>query len=428
MVEMINVDIPRVAKTNNLMLLVGTNPLPNYVAARLLAREDTHLHFVVTEEIKQTEIHKRLAKLLGREPTDEKQYLTVEASSPKDIRDKVNARVVSKEYSGSWGLNYTGGKKVMATHAYRAMEAALAGKAQSGVYSYLDADSLSLVIETPNSAIPYPVDLSIRISWEQILELHGQSLVCTPKKKPFHDEVARALVEYCQQKKNHEGWRDFVREMRKQKTSTSGVEVEGRQLPVGVPVIGGRTPSELAREWETDIHDLPEWEYGKKQNFWKTEVEYLSGWLHGKWLEDHVFAEALKAGCNTDVQQVIGSIRLKRLKEFELDVVAMRGYRLFAMSVTTVAENPKAEYDLARMKLFEALIRARQMGGDEAKVALITFSKDPKQLEQQVAEKLFLSPESVSDFRDYRSPVRVFGLTDLPDLAQHLEKWFKEVR
>ena len=37
--------------------------------------------------------------------------------------------------------------------------------------------------------------------------------------------------------------------------------------------------------------------------------------------------------------------------------------------------------------------RARQMGGDEARVALVALSEKPEKLEKQVAEQLTLPPE-----------------------------------
>ena len=51
---------------------------------------------------------------------------------------------------------------------------------------------------------------------------------------------------------------------------------------------------------------------------------------------------------------------------FEFDVAFTRGYQLFAISVSTTSIR-----ELCKLKLFEAYLRARQMGGDEARVALI---------------------------------------------------------
>ena len=116
----------------NLMLLVGINPLPNYVAAKLMANKDTRLHLIVTDEIISANIHKRLIKLLERDVADKSQYIHLRSSDPQEIYATVAKRVAN--HRGSWGVNYNCGKESIAAHAYRAMEATLAVKHQEGVY------------------------------------------------------------------------------------------------------------------------------------------------------------------------------------------------------------------------------------------------------------------------------------------------------
>jgi len=65
------------------------------------------------------------------------------------------------------------------------------------------------------------------------------------------------------------------------------------------------------------------------------------------------------------------------------------------------------------MKLFEAHLRARQIGGDEARTALVCLSSAPDILEQELQGGL-------------DKHIRVFGLKDLSNLGECLEQWIKK--
>ena len=95
--------------------------------------------------------------------------------------------------------------------------------------------------------------------------------------------------------------------------------------------------------------------------------------------------------------------------KFEFDVAVMRGYQLFAFSCTTSTQR-----SLNKKKLFEVFMRARQMGGDEAHVALVGGYADADGLLREVNEE-WLAP---------RDMIRVFGPKDWPDLEHKIAEWF----
>lgn len=391
-------------QTDHLMLIVGTNPLPCYVAARLLCSDATRLHLLVSDGIKNLGIHKRLIKLLGRNPEDEQQYLTVSPSDPEDILKKVSGKV--KSFPGNWGLHYTGGRKSAAVHAYRGMEAALGSRAANAVFSYLDADTLELVLETRNRIDRRSAHQELEITLEEILELHGRPP--DPKAikvKPAQPSFTRALIVHCRDEKNRQGFLSWAQDNLRKPDGERLNETLAREVrvPDQIPLIGGKRLEEVGLEWEM-------------------KASSIADWLHGKWLEDYVLAEAISAAPEADVHQVVASIRPQRLIAFDVDVVAMQGYRMFAISVTT-----EAEKGLAKLKLFEAIIRARQIGGDEARIALVCFSKFPEELEKQVGEFLSFYEAAYEPSEMWLSPVRVFGIHDLPNLSRQLAIWFKEI-
>jgi hypothetical protein len=390
-------------QTDHLMLLMGTNPLPNYVAANLLMRPETRLHLVVTTEIMQAKTDRTLIKLLGRDPADAQQYLEVSSSDPASIFKRVREQV--EKWPGSWGLHYTGGKKSMVAHAYRAVEAALAKRHEQAIYSYLDADTLEMVIETPRySAVQrltahHRVDVSIA----QLLEMYGRPLSDKPTERPItrvdpdRQVTCKNLVDSCQVPSQRELWSCWAGTLRHNSQPLKDSEARQIEVPPDLQkILGGATIADL---------EMP----------WRLKASEISDWLHGDWLEDYVLGIIDAHRAEWQVTDLGRSIKPKGIAEFEVDVVAMQGYRMLAFSVTTDAD--LGRYHLNKSKLLEAVVRAEQMGGGESRVALVTFKDKVAGLQNQVSEV----------WGDRCRPrIRVFGLSQLPVLDQHLEAWFKE--
>ena len=88
----------------------------------------------------------------------------------------------------------------------------------------------------------------------------------------------------------------------------------------------------------------------------------------------------------------------------------MRGYQLFGISCTTSASHKEL-----KQKLFEAYIRAKQLGGDESRVALVSrcTAKDCEELKKELSLV-------VEDRK-----IEVFGIDDLDEkrFATKLKLW-----
>jgi hypothetical protein len=115
---------------NKLILLVGTNPLPNFVVAEYFLKNNRSLNEIIllySEENQYQrgtgEYAENLQKLLqDRHRNINLNFLPIhlsDISSAKEIERNLEERLASHlENSHSIHLNYTGGTKVMATHIY----------------------------------------------------------------------------------------------------------------------------------------------------------------------------------------------------------------------------------------------------------------------------------------------------------------------
>ncbi len=95
--------------------------------------------------------------------------------------------------------------------------------------------------------------------------------------------------------------------------------------------------------------------------------------------------------------------------DFEFDVAALRGYQFFGISCTTSQDE-----DIAKQKLFEAYIRARQLGGDEARVGLVCAYENAHRFEREVIQKWRA-----------KDRIKVFGPQAWPNLAAKLKEWLE---
>ncbi|MBW4505458.1 MAG: hypothetical protein KME64_02945 [Scytonematopsis contorta HA4267-MV1] len=144
---------------DHLFLLVGENPLPNYVAAKTLLAEGGKPYLVYSEHTqKPMERLKDILELSDNElvPLDNNQSNAYEIK--KRIREQI--KIIQKSYPDKkqFGLNYTGGTKAMATHAYQALlfpdDVDLNTKLNPApIFSYLDSSSLKMLMT--NLKIPF---------------------------------------------------------------------------------------------------------------------------------------------------------------------------------------------------------------------------------------------------------------------------------
>src|SRR6185503_15599713 len=95
---------------------------------------------------------------------------------------------------------------------------------------------------------------------------------------------------------------------------------------------------------------------------------------------------------------------------FELDVFAIRGYQLFAISCTLEGRSNKEGKQLRKAKLFEVVHRARQFGGAEARIGLVCLADENR--------KELLKKQLKDDH------IEVWGEADLRNLRTKLKSWF----
>ncbi len=410
-----------ISRVQHLILLIGSNPLPNAVAGKLLVEPEGVVTLVHSDG--SSSVAQRLKAWLEKEHNKKNmvKFVQVKESEPSSIYQGV-WKCLKENGAKTVGLNYTGGTKMMSVHAYRAAEQWAKDKGITSVFSYLDAHTLQMVFDPPDDSSSERriyVGQEVTLKLKDLLELHGRSLSTTPNSVPTLPNTARALAEFCWKVDGFcKKWNSWVSEMTK-KTSCLSVP-EDENLKEVLKDVKDEARKEAFRAaiktvYRTLCAELgqTEGEIALKQPVFKNTHQNFSEWLTGKWLEHYVL-DVLN-GLHKDLQlhERAQNIQTGGV-QFEVDVVAIRGYQLFAFSCKAKSEETRDGKKDLKMALFEAYVRAQQLGGDEARVALVCCAEDPEGIEQEMQR----------DF-DLKGRIRVFGRKDLADLAYYIEDWIK---
>ncbi len=149
-------------KPCDLLLLVGSNPLPNYLAARILKLNSIHLFYSPETEQVKNQLRRILETRFMHAKPDIRETCIDDVTSASNVAQAFRS-VPSKAH-----LHYTGGTKIMAAHARMVFRDAGGSDEQD---SYLDERKGVLRFDSG-----YEIDLAtkkLRLSLADLLALHG---------------------------------------------------------------------------------------------------------------------------------------------------------------------------------------------------------------------------------------------------------------
>lgn len=391
-------------QTDHLVLLVGTNPLPNYVAAQLLLRPGGKVHLLCSSGTQ--EIANRLANELKALTLNCRVQPHIDEGLPAEIYARTERLIDGLDSKLSVGLNYTGGTKAMSVHAYRATQAIHENKARMVVFSYLDPRKMALVIDgaLDGRDAEIPVANALSTSVATIAGLHGVEFA-KPSAR-LNDNVVDELRRLHQDG----AWRAWTRRClyradRRDKLKSSTDLREIRPPASRFPSLNDVFSQLGAPKIDPTIED---WTVACGfQNNSDGMTDFAKQITGGYWLEAVV--ERVLQSIKSETRLFDIAMNLKRkVDTFEFDVAATQGYRLYGISCTTDPSD-----GLCKSKLMEAYIRARQLGGDEARVALVCGSEYPDRVYSGFKSSNYVAEDAV----------KVIGKQGWDTLAANLKEW-----
>lgn len=371
-------------KAGRLILLVGSNPLPNHLSA--LALQPAEIALVYTEE---TEVAKdRLKSELRRVLGDTFPFVDAfvqDATCATTVRRTIDPLLVPGDRGGSVWLNYTGGTKVMAAHARMAFADNGGEPARS---TYLDEGGRGVGPRLRHddgrsrslSELGGPA-LDLRT----VLALHGiqHKPRTTLDGLPTEDD-ARAIL--CAVLRN---------------PGLAGSLYKERQRLTGL-----RRPSAaVSKPFDPSDHGL-ELSIEALPGSARMDRKLYGRWyrfIGGEWLEEWIGTVLRALGLQPPPEIVVGvnAFRGEARANLEVDVAAIHGYRSYFISCTTDATKA-----VCKSKLFEVAVRSRQLGGDLARAALVCLADD---------STVGALKQDINDLWGATNTTRVFGLSALKE-------------
>jgi len=301
----------------------------------------------------------------------------------------------------------------MSVHAYRALEQWGKQKNMTPVFSYLDARTLQMIfdpVDAGQSEQRKYVGRAVEMKLSDLLALHGWTLKHSPTCTPLLPATASALAKACGSDDGFKAWKKWIdsefrpkcrrsdREDWKNKTQLQSILLT---LPTDNALV------EVVQSLRSELN-VPADDLGLEHHVFGNEPKRFCEWLYGKWLEHYVLKTLNDLQAGLQLHERAQNIVPNEV-QFDVDVIAIRGYQLFAFSCSTDTKK-----SLLKLKLFEAYMRARQLGGDEARVALVCCGDDPEGLEYEMRRDV-----------DPEGRIRVFGRKHLAELGEHMKQWIR---
>ncbi|MEB3293031.1 MAG: hypothetical protein VKJ24_07710 [Synechococcales bacterium] len=413
-------------KTQHLFLLVGENPLPNYVAAHLLLESGGKIHLAHSTGTQRQA--KQLRKVLE---TDQIHCLDLplgdSESNASAIREKIQQRL--NTLNGTMGLHYTGGTKAMAVHACQTLKA----HAPNAVFSYLNPRRLELCIDQA-SGESKPIKITpkmLEITIQNLIALHGwdlpsDPLETDPLETPVQPEASTAFAEFHADAELAKLWHDWCHNnLRKKPNGDFKGKTRLNEISIDLKSDANfpRHPKILAalQELGMESEQFSVQQLQVQGGF--SDSKKLAEWIDSFWLEHYVLAQVNKIAKDQKIYNSVNSLTTKNPtntdEKFEIDVVFTRGYQLFGISCTTSHSK-----SLCKSKLFEAYVRAQQLGGAEARIALVCCT-NPEHTDALKTEIVNVFTPIGSEPEDYK--IEVFGREDLVNLSEKIAEWIQNV-
>lgn len=373
---------------NILVLLIGGNPLPNYVVAKYLlldGRDDNRqipvpnriifIHSGDTEPFAK----KIMKKLSLPENKIILKNLGQNHRIPGEIVGALNK--ILEEVRNDCGtissihLNYTGGTKPMAVHS--SIIVTLSKLSERIILSDIDPDNFKIIIK--ENQYPYSGDLldKIKLTIQDILDLHdmrtgimSENFIFPQEIVDIEEFVKEVIPIYLINQKEERKWFDEIVDKIREVKNSYRKDTQLREK------INSNDLSSLRKQLRESFPSLNKL-FNEDNLIYDGEAKDFTKFFTGMWLEDFVLNSLLKLKKDNKIPSV-NEIK-KGIKAFfgnreaDIDLVIMKGYQMFLISCTT-----SQEISEVKLKAFEALYRAEQLGGEHAKVIVVSLMDNSK--------------------------------------------------
>lgn len=373
----------------DLILIIGTNPLPNYVAASYFLQNNKYLKriwMICSEkneyQISTKEYGDNLKKILDSDSVAFEEIIFIENINRKKDIEGAARKLIEKLKNKSANdihLFYTGGTKSEVVHIYNY----LSNNWQNITFSYLSARDFKLYFDDELDQSSDDLRKEVKISFNDLCSLHSFRVIEDGNTNipDIYDRPLEELSKLIQEDKINEFYNEKKGGYNRNKFYDKNF-LKIKKIKENLKDFKPNTEFKSVCDAFPADYLLFKSE-GINENLSNKKLEtIIKDFLDGKWLEMYIkkVIENNKEDIRYDELVINKEISNKNSSsnKFELDVVMLKGYQLVGISCTTSNEK-----HLCKSKGFEVILRTRQIGGEEAKAILITRADKEKTNELQ---------------------------------------------
>lgn len=406
-------------KADFLITLVGTSAMPNLIGIVARINQCGKVFLIHTCETK--DISNSLEDFIKQKnETDIKKKLHVKSESfelgdhdnpqevYKDLLPKFKAIFREIENSGIdkpvIELNYTGGTKVISSLSCKVFKEVFENFDGSLYFTYLDGEKGEIHIFKSSLNTESIVDYSsesgtISITVGDVVAVHMKSFL----------NYKGSSDNFKQSKFSRDMYDFIVNNLDKSNEIISYLE----GLFNGLTVIKKATQ---ITDFLNAFSDKNKLLYGYDNSndfleaFYTKSIKKVSEKLRGKWFEEVIHQILIELKRENVIDNFANNLSSTKSinTNFESDFIAMKNYKLYYFSVSTVDTE-----ELTKLKLYEAKQRVKIISGTESAVAAITFVEDKNEILKGYMDIWQEKPKNVL--------ITTWG--ELPGLKEIIRNW-----
>ncbi len=430
---------------NILILLIGANPLPNYIVGSYLLKEDREEKEVLEVPHKIIMVHSRDTKKFAERIRDQLSFEFEQSGVGFEYvnlrRDERNPEVIIKmtkeildqlyenEDIKHIHLNHTGGTKPMSLYVHLAVHEWIEEKGKKNetriLVSDIDPDNHKIVLRNKPD---YPLDGDL-LKWikpdiKTILDLHDMKIDSNGENVSlFSPEVTAEFAEYAI-KKYDNGDKKILPDELMEKISRLNLRSRTDEQKEKRLSKQQEKLDVVFKETENYFSYLIENFEKAKDRVKYPNLSFIRFLKEGGWLEDFVFNTLIKINENIRIKfhEIRKNIRASHQnRPTELDIIALRGYKMFLVSCTT-----SSGIQMVKNKAFEAIYRAEQLGGEHAKAIIVSLMRN-RPIRGMEDNNLELLKKDLTQFDAARN-CRLIGIDELKGECENRGMLFKRLQ
>lgn len=420
------------------IVLVGSNPIPAYITCKYLSYENR-----ISEELKYLPIpnkymfvysndtcgyYTNLINLLNLNEDSEEVFKcnlgdnqTGACFIEESITKKLNT-IIKKNVIKSISLNNTGGTKPMAVYCTQSVKEFCENENIQEVEIYVDPLSDILKINSScrsfhinNSNKTWPMHNKLTdyfdLDIENILKLHGfENIKSKDPDKDSYFNNKENIINFVklildEKEEDYLKFAEYLQDIKiynlskKNKNKVSKLILPNKEnnnyTELDFKLQNRKKLMEAIELYEKNKCGNLDWLKGTCKDLHieddkkaKKEAKKFLDMITGKWLEEYVYEaineamEKINSKNKNNKLKIYWSLEAKHKssdKQFEIDIVVLKAYKLYAFTITT--------YDIesqAKLKIFELLHRAEQMGGEHSTVCVVSLLNEDSKIRDDI--------------------------------------------